>query len=326
MKANIPKYKCDQCGVTYSNEKDQENFYYCPSHFNNICSECVHKNLECTDCVNERISQEKSSKEKVMLIGVSLIIYAILGLFVLIAGFNFSFSDALVFLFGSVMFIIILMMIFYLILIIPRQVFINKSFIPDDRSVQNANYGLERYWKVPILNKTERNEIFKKSKGIIYLVSSATILIGIIIILVNFLILKSIIITFFGCVIIALGIMFIVFTRFIKTQFIDTQPIETTSIVDFKNPRMVVKKVERFMKEINEPYRKEVLYEKSTIGPWLKRFRYVFNNGNYIIFLYFKMPSNLFAGGVGVGYYYEHYLHARNLQKKMDNYLVDKNL
>ncbi len=188
-----------------------------------------------------------------------------------------------------------------------------------------AFVGLKGLWDCPIVSLEERNAMALKQKKTLIIAIVATVF-GVALIIITFLGIVQFpldaITGAIGAIISFLALTIISFKITILRKVNPDTPIKskaqwkTVGLDDTKTA------IEGFLKKNEMEYRKKV---RLMAGGYSEH-RYILNNGNQIISIYVDNWQSYISGYLTVQYTPSNYLHAKKLQKTLDDYLTDKDL
>jgi hypothetical protein len=195
----------------------------------------------------------------------------------------------------------------------------------EERTILNAFHGIKGDWKMPVLSYNEREILYAKIHWKFRVLDIVLGITGSVLIVIDFLFIPYIFFIALGTVLISCGIIIDIYTKFILKKFLKKEPIEILAPARFYTPVKGPITVERLLNTFNEQYNKEIIFELILRNFWVKKYKYIFDNGNYIVYGYSKRPGQKFISAVWIGYYYLHknVQHARTLLERIDRFLVD---
>jgi hypothetical protein len=327
MKYDEKIMTCDGCKKTIS-QSEFSKYYKCQKHNKFYCNECIQKDIFCQRCETE--SKDKKNippEEEDILMKKIKIIGFILVLIIVISTFSaLSVDNAIIATFILTFYVIFMIISYFELKRYPNRYYRRRTVKLDDRAVVNAFTGLLGDWSYPILTKDERLGVFSHVREKINLVSITIIFIGSIIIVIGIIISINLFIIFIGCMFIVTGVAFISYMKYARKSYMGIEPIEITKTTELKEPIPGIVLMEELLNSIGEPYRKETEITHIFQNYWMKSFKYIFNNKNYIIYAFMDYPDADFTSAIGVGYYLDFTIHAREIFKKLDRFLVDNKL
>ena len=90
--------------------------------------------------------------------------------------------------------------------------------------------------------------------------------------------------------------------------------------------KKMVESLDSFMKEFGEKYEKKVKKVSWGSSKTYLKIEYHFDNGNKIITDDDIISDGRIGNALTIEYYFDHYNHARKLQRELDRYLVERDL
>ena len=337
MKDDKKQLTCYECRKSI-NESEFSEYYKCPRHNKYFCNTCVHSGVFCSTCQNvvgpiwgstdpQYKNLHVNVKAALVLILVSAIAFVLIYVILLLL---FSPLTFLSFMMGQ--FVFIFFMLLALIILKSsdplKNYFKRLELATEDRTLINLYSGLEAAWQNPIMSKDDRMRFYTNAHRTANILNLIVIIIGVLLITIDYFIFFSIILIFIGILLLTGGIIFGFYFPYIKNKYINTEPLESFVILKTLKMERGIKVVEDFLNHLDEPYQKLLSSTTALYYLWLNAIKFEFENKNYLI-----IGSQLLSGlevdiTIGIGYYnpIENINHARELQKKLDRFLVKKKI
>jgi hypothetical protein len=336
MKVIKKQLKCKECRKPIKESKYSE-YYKCPRHKKYYCNDCVQAGIRCKTCqtylgsiwgTNEPQYKNLHINVKAALVLMAVSVIAFILIFIILFLFTpLTFLSGMIGQFVFIFFMLIALLILYSSDPL-KNYFKRLERATEDRTLINLYSGLNGAWQNPIMSKDDRMRFYNNAHRNTNILIFNIIILGILLIIISYLLFFSIVLVFMGSLLISGGIVFAFYFPYLKIKFIKTEPLETFVILKTYKIEKANKIIDNFLKHLDEPYQKLLSSTTALYYLWLGAIKFEFKNKNYLI-----LGSQLLSGlnpdvTVGIGYYNpdENIKHARELQKKLDRYLVKKEI
>jgi hypothetical protein len=198
-----------------------------------------------------------------------------------------------------------------------------------------SELGLKGKWNFPIMSREERKarseQVYEnlKRKGKPIIAIGIMMLVAGVLCLWVFPVIIILLLCFVGGItLLLLESVFLIYVPRRSREIIERDdPAETRVAFKEITQKEVLEAIEGFLLSFGEGY--ETKHEKVKDLSWTHhQHKYVFSNQNYIsiVFMGVGKTGDRMAGWLGVGYKPGDFLHARKIQKALDDFLVDRDL
>jgi hypothetical protein len=187
---------------------------------------------------------------------------------------------------------------------------------------ENAFLNLNGDWNIPVLSYDVRKRLYKKEKKT-FTVFAFLLLIIILIFIFLSIYFKDLGFAIFGLMLGPVCFLFFVSIIMSKSTYL-TEPILSKAICKKRTIRYILKNIEKFLDQYGEKYHREIKEKKRGTQT---NYKFVFNeNNNAILIHHFSDKYNSFYSWIGIEYRSKEVNQSKDLQKKLDEFLVKRDL